>query len=329
MKICIIGASGHYWSTLKAVQADPDASVIGVAPGAPGEEMENLVNHPHLGRTTLYDCYTAMLEKEKPDIVVVNSHFYLNGKIAANTVRRGIHTYTEKPMATTLDDLNDLRKAAQENPKVLLLAMQELRYGPAVIAAKQAIDSGVVGEIVQATAQKSYKIGNRPAFYRKQETYGGIIPWIGTHAIDWIHWYTGKRFISGYASQTRIGNRDHGEMESAATAVLALEGSIPATINLDFCRPVEAPTHGDDRIRIIGSKGVVEVKDNTATLITDTAGPVDLEIGPERNVFREIMDTVREKKSGLLLSTGESFYVSEVCLKLRTSAETGAIVDLR
>ena len=55
---------------------------------------------------------------------------------------------------------------------------------------------GTVGQIRLMNAQKSYKLGRRNEFYKIRSTYGGTIPWVGSHAIDWLYWFSGEKFES-------------------------------------------------------------------------------------------------------------------------------------
>ena len=59
-------------------------------------------------------------------------------------------------------------------------------------------------------------------------------------------------------------------MESTATVDMTLSGGVEAQLHMDFLRPANAPTHGDDRIRIAGDAGVLEVRNNRVWLIDGT-----------------------------------------------------------
>jgi len=90
---------------------------------------------------------------------------------------------SEKPLATELEHLSKLERVV-DRTGTQVSAMLDMRLEPEIRTVRDVISRGLIGEPILATAQKSYKFGNsRPWFYKRLETYGGTIPWIGIHAI--------------------------------------------------------------------------------------------------------------------------------------------------
>ena len=63
----------------------------------------------------------------------------------------------------------------------------------------------------------------------------------------------------------------------------------------DYLRPDQAPTHGDDRLRVIGSKGVLETRDlnSRVELITHEQGPRDLPTPETVPLFADFIGCLR------------------------------------
>ena len=142
------------------------------------------------------------------------------------------------------------------------------------------MDAGAIGKPLLVTGQKSYKLGRRPAFYADRALYGGTIPWIGIHVIDQALWLTGLSCKAVRGRHSRTANGGNGTMESAATVDITFQGGVEAQLHMDFLRPASAPTHGDDRIRIAGETGVLEVRGSRVWLIDgdhDGAEPLPAE----------------------------------------------------
>src|SRR3954451_3298074 len=57
---------------------------------------------------------------------------------------------------------------------------------------------------------------------------------------------------------------------SQAAFVLTMRNGGVASVTLDYLRPEPAPTHGDERLRIAGTRGVIEAAliEHKVTLIT-------------------------------------------------------------
>jgi len=142
MKVVQIGCSGHYYSFHKALADRTDIEYVGYARGVQEEDSEHFIRtfQKQLG-FEVYEDYIDMLDKTKPDIAIVNSFFHLNAKISTEILERGVNVYSEKPVATTVDDLELLKKAYQNND-VHFSAMLEIRSEPYFMAAYKAIREG-------------------------------------------------------------------------------------------------------------------------------------------------------------------------------------------
>lgn len=273
----------------------------------------------------LYDDYCRMLDELNPDIAVVCCFFGDHAKVASEVLKRGIHLFVEKPVATTMEDLHML-KEMYDKSGVLLAAMLGLRYAPWFLAAWKTVKEGKIGQVRLMNAQKSYKLGNRGEHYKKRETYGGTIPWVGSHAIDWIYWFSGKKFVSVYSSHTNHFNSEHGDLEVTALCHFAMEDEVFASVSIDYMRPAAAREHGDDRIRVVGTKGIVEVRSSEAYLFSeDTGENISLSLPGGQSIFGDFLKEVR-KEGKCLVSAEDSFYVTEACIKARMSADENRIV---
>ena len=81
----------------------------------------------------------------------------------------------------------------------------------------------------------------------------------GIHAFDWLLWILGDRFASVTAHGSRSAHPDYPAVESQSGYLFHLTDHGMATVTVDYLRPEAAPTHGDERIRIAGTEGVVEI----------------------------------------------------------------------
>jgi predicted dehydrogenase len=327
VRICIIGSSGHHGYALDAIKNDSDCQLVGIAPGSEGENIDGLQEKiSRIGlQAPVYEDYRAMLDELKPDIAVVNCYFGDHAKVALEVLKRKIHIFIEKPIATTLEDL-ELVKKEYENSGVHLAAMMGIRYKSHFLTAWEAIKQGSIGKVRLMNAQKSYKLGSRSEFYKHRESYGGTIPWVGSHAIDWMYWLSGEKFVSVYASHSKQYNRDHGDLEVTALCHFTFTNEVFGGVNIDYLRPATAPTHDDDRIRIAGTEGVIEVRGGKVYLINNEAeGEQELPLLPEKNIFADFLRQVRGEGK-CMVSAEDSFAVTEACLKARLSADKKEVV---
>ncbi|WP_020619966.1 Gfo/Idh/MocA family protein [Paenibacillus daejeonensis] len=332
LKLCTIGGSGHLAYVLRDLPRLPEVEWVGYAPGDEEEREETLAKTASLAKSAglevprFFENWREMLDTQQPDVAAVDSHFARHATIGIETLRRGIHLFLEKPLATEREQLQELR-LAYDASGVQLAAMHGLRYAPAFHAAWEAVQAGAIGRIKLMHAQKSYRLGERPAIYRSRDTYGGTIPWVGSHAVDWLLWFAGTEFRSVYAVHSSQDNAGHGDLEMTALCQFRMGGDIQASVSLDYLRPAGAPSHADDRIRIAGTAGIVEVRDGQALLIeADSDGIHTLAPKPQPGIFEDFVRQLRTGES-CRISAEESFAVTEACLLARTSADTGQAIS--
>lgn len=334
-KVCFIGSCGHSGSAVSVICDNPAKfEVPAVCAGAAGVSMEKVVKNltaKGFPAPKEYLDYQEMLDQEKPDILVVDAYFCDHAKMSIAALERGIHVYCEKPAATTLEDLDQLeaayRKAKEKG--VHFAYMLTTRYDPWFYTAYQAVQQGAVGEIRMLNGQKSYKAGKRGVLYHQRDTYGGTIPWVGIHALDWVLWFSGKRVKTVSAVQSAIANNNNGSMEATAICLFQLEDEVVAHINIDYLRPQTASTHGDDRIRIAGTKGVIEVRGGQVYLINGGAqGEQTLPLLQPPKIFQDFVESLNGEKA-CTITAEQSLYFTRVCLTAQKSADSGLLIEMQ
>jgi predicted dehydrogenase len=330
VRVGLIGTDGHSDVLLGSIPNLPGVELTAFAKSLPEDDVSRLKRAKVFSeKTRIYDHFEQMLEKEELDVVGVCLPYYRNAAASIAAARRGVHIVSEKPVATTLEDLAALKKAAAQ-AKVRLTSLMNMRCFPPYRAARKAVQDGLIGEPILLTSQKSYRFGTaRPWFYKDLKTYGGTIPWAGIHSIDYMRWTSGRKYVRVAAWH---GNKDHPEypgFQDHAGVLLKLDNGGTAMTNLDYLRPENAPTHGDDRLRIAGSKGVLEVTgaENRVLLITTAHGPRELELPEQVDFFADFLAELAGAKEHLI-SQEDAFRLTEVCLKARDAAETGNWIDL-
>ena len=177
--------------------------------------------------------------------------------LAEAALAAGKHVLAEKPMATRPDDLARLR-AAWKASDARLWTMTSMVYSPRVRGLKRVVDSGVLGEIVQVYAMKSYPYRDtRP---QDRGVDGGIMQ-AGIHAISLIGFITGLGFGEMVGQDTAIGNPKTGDLQMAANLSGRLTNGALASIVCNYCNPPGIGFWGNDQLRIHGTRGMAELVD--------------------------------------------------------------------
>lgn len=333
MKVCFYGNTGHGGTAIAAKDKLPEVTYSACCPSFPGENLEKLHKMANDRGITLkeYPNLDEMLDSEKPDILVVDNRFAERYPVEKKALSLGIHVYTDKPIATNLSDLNDLYKTAKETGR-LLWAMHTTRYDPHFYTVMRLVQEGVIGKVRMVNCQKSYRLGTRPDFYKKRETYGGTILWVSIHAIDMIRMVTGKECLSVYSAQSSAHNFGNGEMEIITTSAYELEDDILATVSTDYYRPANAHSHDDDRLRVVGTEGIIESSrrngDHEVRIINSSdKGFTPIEKLKPPMIFEDFVHTIEGRGSGIF-SMRESFLNAYTAIHAQESADKKEIVRL-
>ena len=324
IKVCFSGGSGHSGSVLASLPRLDDVVLSAFCRTYPEEKVK-----ADPTSMTEYATIDEMLDAEKPDILVSDGIFSNHASDALAALRRGIAVYCEKPVALTLEDYQELYDILQAPNAPLFWAMQTSRYMDCFYTAKQLVEAGAIGDIRMMNSQKSYKLGKRAWFFANRETYGGTIPWVSIHAIDWMLWICGKKCLRASGVQNSAANGNNGTMEITALTMLELEDDIIAHVNTDYYRPANAPTHGDDRLRIAGTEGVLEVRDSQVYLINkdhDGQEPMPLST-PPRMLFEDFVHALKGGTDGLI-TPQDSLYSTYVALKAQEAADKHMFITL-
>lgn len=118
--------------------ADVDANILEIS----GEQVNDLSGDT----PKLYRDYRELLEKEKPDVVIIATpdHWHALNTIAA--LKAGAHVFVEKPTGHTIDESKAMLQAARETGRVVQVGLHR-RIGPHHVSGMKFLKSGAVGEV--------------------------------------------------------------------------------------------------------------------------------------------------------------------------------------
>lgn len=318
---------GHYSEITAAARAWPAIRVTAIAEHDPGLR-QNAAHDKVLAGATMYEDHRALLEREKLDVVAVCGQNGVRASVVRACAARRIPVVAEKPLALNLVELAAVKREVMRN-RVPLTMLLPMRFYPAFQVMKQRIDAGEIGEVVSLQGEKSYKLGSRPDWMKHQRSYGGTIPFIGIHLVDLMRWVSGREFVAASAFQSNVGFDQIDEMENNATINFKLDNRGTALVRLDYLRPATAATHGDDRVRIAGTRGVVEYRESEGlTLVTDRLPSRRItDLPAAKLLFVDFLDSLYQGKPHLI-ERDDVFRVTEIVLKAREAAETGRVLRL-
>src|SRR5574340_697241 len=325
VRLAMIGLEGHTGEVLGQLKRLPDLEIVAIA-DTNQRAIERVKRAPNAAGARAYSDYRQLLDREKLDMVCTCGDNGGRAAIILACAERKLHVVAEKPLAIECAALERILAAVAKSG-IRLTMLLPMRFSPTYMAMRQIVASGEIGEVAQMGAQKSYQLGERPEWMRRRATFGGTIPYIGVHMVDLMRFTSGRDLVQAASFQNRIGYAELGDMENTTVTLFRLDNGGTAALRMDYLRPAAAPSHGDDRLRLAGTRGVVEYQQATGlTLVTEREKPrVITECPRGGSLFLDFLGSVYHGgKPGLTLQ--EIYRVNEIVLAAREAAESGQIV---
>lgn len=328
-KLGMIGLIGHAGVIMNDVKEMKDIELTAVC-ADDRAAFENWREKGVVGaETRFYADYREMCEKEDLDIVGISNEDHQRAGAIIAAADSGAHVITEKPLAKTTEELDQV-KSSIEKAGVEMTMLLTMRQDPFFMAARKVMEEGLIGEVAQITGQKSYRLGKRADWLKSRETFAGVIPFVGVHIIDLMRWISGREFVEAMAYGSNVTKPEIGEMEDNASSVMKMDNGGSATLRIDFLRPASAPSHGDDRLRMAGADGVLEVingADKATTVILPDKGIWQPEL-PEKEPFFQKFVGYIDGKCDTPVPAEDCYRATEICLLIRQAQDEGRIVSL-
>ncbi len=330
IRLALAGFDGHPEEILRVLPQLPDVELVAVA----GEESDpdaqaNAFKNRYVAKARRYETLAQLLAAEQVDVVAVCNH---NGRRTAAILAcaaRKLNVIAEKPLALRRADLEAVYDAVKRSG-IHLGMLLPMRFDPPYLAMRRIVESGAIGEVLQMDGQKSYQLGARPEWQKHAGSYGSTILWIAIHSIDLMLWVSGRSFTEAASLQSHVGFPEAGEMQNVTASVFRMDNGGCATLHMDYLRPVTASGHGDDRLRVSGTRGIVEYQESTGvTLMTEKSAPaVVRDLPRQQSVFLDFLQGVYQGTKAAL-SWPEIVRANEVTLAAHTAAEQHGFVAIR
>ena len=187
MRVAVIGVGSMGRNHVRVYTEMPEVELVAVVDANPtaGEQIAHRYHVPY------YTDVCEMLEKERPDAVSVAVPTSLHYTVAKQVLEAGCHVLVEKPIASTLEDAEDLICTADRLDRILMVGHIE-RFNPAIIELKRRLEAGELGQIFQINARR---LGPFPT--RISDV--GVVMDLAPHDLDIMRYLTGSEVANIYA----------------------------------------------------------------------------------------------------------------------------------
>ena len=270
-----------------------------------------------------YDSAESMLLDPAIDAVFVLTPLEEHCECAVSALRSGKHVLLEKPVGSTINEIEEIKAAAKESGK-LCVPVHNYLYEDSVIRTRELLDSGKLGDLVAI-----YVFYNIHHPEEVTQRYPGVIRQILTHHAYITCFLGGKpRKAMAMASTINDGTVDK---ENLAMAILELEGGALAHLQASFA----ADDHADDnwtfKIKLIGTAGSTRfshadwVQNQKAVVHSHTYSAYHYSI---LNTVRYFIEECIESDRAPLSSLEDAITAQKIIEVIESSVREGKAIDL-
>ncbi len=292
-----------------------------------------------------YESAEAMLADPAIDAVSVCVANHAHAPITIAALKAGKHVLCEKPMATTLEECEEMVKTAHEAGKFLMIGHNQ-RLAKAHAVAKELIDQGMIGRIITfrttfghgGPETWSVDPGKNTWFFDKNKAAMGAMADLGIHKTDLIQFLTGQHVVRTTARVVTLDKKDaSGQLigvDDNAICIYEMSGGTMGTMTASWTY------YGaeDNSTILYGEKGIMRIYDDPAHSIV-----VKLADGTEKVYdVEQIQTNDNQTKSGVIdlwmncletntppeISGEEALYAMRAVFASLESAKAGTAVDI-
>lgn len=236
IRVAVIGTGNMGKNHVRNYFLLPEADLVGISDV--NEQARTLAKEY---KTKYFSDYKQMLDEVHPDAVSVVVPTPFHFEIAKEVMGRGIHCLLEKPIASTVEQANQLIECAQENRVIFTVGHIE-HYNPLVIALKKLLDKKIIGEVTSVVCKR---VGGFPAIEPKTD----VIIDLAVHDIGII-----SHLLAAKPKQVfSHGSRTYHSKKIDSAEMLIDYGHASGFVQANWLTPVKIRT-----VAVTGSKGYVE-----------------------------------------------------------------------
>jgi predicted dehydrogenase len=166
-----------------------------------------------------------VLENDAIDAVVLALPIHLHHRVALAALEHGKHVLVEKPLATTVEESDELVATAEDRGLALMVGHTFLFNG-AVQAAKRYLDEGELGELYYITMRRT----NLGIVHSDVNAMWSLAP----HDVSILRYWVGRRAVT--VTATGAAQLQEG-IEDVVFMTIAFEGGIVGHVHTSWLEP--------------------------------------------------------------------------------------------
>ncbi|MDR2391324.1 MAG: Gfo/Idh/MocA family oxidoreductase [Planctomycetota bacterium] len=204
-----------------------------------------------------------MLADSEVKLVVSAAVNNRRGAIGVRVMRGGKDFFCDKPLFTSLDQVEVARRTARETGRKYMGYFSERLHSECAVRAGELVREGRIGRVVQVIGLGPHRINipSRPDWFFDRDCFGGIICDLGSHQIEQFLFFAGAG--NARVASSRVANYAHKQypkFQDFGEANLLADNGVAGYFRLDWFTPNALEAWGDGRTFILGTEGYIELR---------------------------------------------------------------------
>lgn len=242
----------HAWDYTKQAQEHPDAEIVAVWDENPERGQEAAAKQG----ATFYASLDEMLAQDDIDAVIVDAPTRMHREVMLKAAAAGKHIFTEKVLAPTLHEVNEILGAVEEHRVKLTVSLPRLNDGY-TLAIRDILDQELLGKVTLVRVRLSHNgatAGWLPEhFYSLEDCLGGALIDLGCHPMYLTRLFLNQEAVDvsaqfGYVTGKEVEDNAVATLSTATGAVGIVEAGFVNNFS-PFCIEV----HGTDGTLLYGT----------------------------------------------------------------------------
>lgn len=195
-----------------------------------------------------YGSYEELLADPNIDVIYNSLPNSLHAEWTIKALRAGKNVLCEKPLATKVEEIDDIMSAVRETGKIATEAFM-YRHHAQTLRVKELIKSNTIGKISLMRGIFCFRLTNSMDIRYRQNLGGGSIWDIGCYPINYIRYLCGMEPYKVFAFKVDSGSG----VDQSMTGEMSFFGSIVGQFQCSFTAPSYT------LFEIFGEKGYIRI----------------------------------------------------------------------
>jgi len=255
LSIGIIGSGiwgnqhAHVFSTL------PETDLVAVCDLDEGRAQKMASTY---GGKALTD-HRKLLEMDEIDAVSIATPDFTHTPLILDALAAGKHVLTEKPLATSLEEGEKIREAAQKSDRKVMVDFHN-RVNPTIAAAQQEIAAGTIGRPIHGQG----KLSNTTFVPLEMLTWAArssALWFLGSHLIDALRFILGDDVVRVFSMKADGLLKSRGvDTADVHLAMLEFGSGTIVTIENSWVLSPDNPMVFDFSVNLVGDAGQIDLE---------------------------------------------------------------------